>query len=180
MENKYLVRRTAFVAVAAAMVAVGFNHFSVQAELRNREATLLNSVAQRRAMLASLQGRLSAQTVGIEEFKAAVRGYMVEHKGIVAALVAVGAGGSIALDENNGFSEDAKGLAATAGGIGLLYCVVKGSECTKVLSELEKADAHRKTLELEIDSTQAAIGRESSLLASDQNSLEATRWELGK
>src|SRR5437879_9429765 len=155
MEKKYLVRRTAVVAVVAVIAAAGFNHFNVQAELQNREVALLKSVAQRRAMLASLQGQLSTQTAGLEEFKAAVRGYMVEHKGIVAALVAVGAGGSIALDENNGFSDDAKGLAATAGGIGLLYCVANGSECTKVLSELEKADAHRKTLELEIASTQA-------------------------
>jgi hypothetical protein len=178
--NKYLVRRTVVGAAMVAIAALGSGcHLLGRSELRNKQTALTNSVAQRQATLASLQGTLSTETAGLEEYVAAVRGYMVEHKGIVAALVAMGAGGSIALDKTNRFSDDAKQVAATVGGVGLLYCVFNMNECASVLSELDKADAHRKTLEAQIASTQSAMGRESSALLNDQNNLQAVRRELG-
>jgi peptidoglycan hydrolase CwlO-like protein len=133
-------------------------------DLNGEKQKLLTTAAEQQAQVAALSQQLDVQSAEMDEYKAQVHSYMLGHVMAVAAIVAGVAGTGVALDSNNEFSDDAKGVGAVIAIAAGLWALGNMAEVNEVLQTLNNADAHMRTLQTKFAQTQSAIAQQRDLV----------------
>ena len=131
------------------------------------------AVTDQQSMLVSLNQRLTQERSQLQEYNAGVQGYMMQHKMAVAALVAGVAGTVPWINDNGTYSEDAKEIGAAITAIAVIWALSNMDEVSEVLSTLNQADAHVRSLEAEIGQTSSASDQQGAGLQQAQERLAA-------
>jgi septal ring factor EnvC (AmiA/AmiB activator) len=147
-------------------------------ELNEQKRTLLQTTASQQNDLDSLNDTLNERQAGLNEYQAQVRGYMLEHKMAIAAIVAGVGGADVALDTTNTFSDDAKNIAGPVVLLAAVWAAANFNEVTEVVKTLDEADAHVRTLQTQIANTTAAIERKQQTLQASRNQLAELTKQL--
>ena len=132
---------------------------------------LSEEIAGRKSKIASLEQRLYEQQANLKGYEGKVEAYMMNHKMAVAAILAGVGGTSVALDENNEFSDDAKKLGTVVAAIAAVYAIANAEEVLEVGDYLVQADEYVKNLKSQIKTTQTNLGSEKGQLQQEEQKL---------
>ena len=142
-------------------------------QLENNRSLVSQELSAKQQRVNYLQQKLQEQRSELADYNRRVEAYILNHKMAVAAL-AVGLGGAaVAYDPNNEFSDDVQGVAALVGIIAGVYALNNMQEISEVADQLMQADRYVKSLEAQIELTQADLNSASEPIATLQSSLNS-------
>lgn len=145
------------------------------------ERTLLSAdITGMKSKTALLEGRLYEQQSDLKDYEGKVEAYILNHKMAVAAILAGVGGATIALDENNEFSGDARAVAGIVAAIALAYAALHPEEIIEVGDYLLQADIHVKKLKSQVKMTEANLKEEAEQLKQKEHELKLLTSQIAE
>jgi septal ring factor EnvC (AmiA/AmiB activator) len=143
----------------------------LMSQLQQSDGTLsmlTQTIAGRRSNVAQLEQRLSGQRSELAQFRGRVKAFMLNHKMAIAAITAGVGGAGVALNPRNEFSKDAEAIGGMVAVVAAIYALANAEEIAQVADALFQADAHFKTLQGHIDSTNLQLREELFALQEEE------------
>lgn len=144
----------------------------------NQRNVLSSQVSGLQSQLSTVQVELSSVQSELNRYRNQVNAYMMNHK-MAAAAIALGvAGGNMALDDTNAFSEDAKALGGVAAAIAAIYAISNYEEVAEVFDVMMQADVQVKQYERNLREVNTRRGNLQRQLQQYQVSLGQVNHEI--